>query len=121
MKKLLILEDEEVLGKIYKKKLTEAGFNVAWAKSIQEAENSIKSNTFDLYFLDQGIAGEEKTGLDIIPIIKETNPKAHITMLSNYSNFQLEQKSIESGASDYLLKIDTPPKKLVEYANKLFS
>ena len=36
MKKILIIEDEKILGEMYYDKFTEAGFEVVWAHSAEE-------------------------------------------------------------------------------------
>jgi len=120
MKNIILLEDEEVLGKIYKKNLEKVGHRVTWVKTTEEIEGLIDNVPADIILLDQGIAGEDRSGLDIIPMVRAVNPKAKIVMLSNYSHFQLKQKAIDAGADDYLVKIDTTPVRLIEYIDSLF-
>jgi len=120
MRNIILLEDEEILGKIYKKNLEGAGYSVIWLKTTGEVEQVIDTIHADVIILDQGIAGDDRSGLDIVPMVKAVNPKAKIIMLSNYSQFQMRQKAVEAGAMDYLVKIDTTPTKLIEYINNLF-
>jgi len=120
-KNILILEDEPVLANIYKKNLEEAGFNVKCAVSVDEASKLLKDFKPDLSLLDHGIRGEEEAGLDFIPKLKKLFPNAKIVMLSNYSNQQIQKEADEAGVDDYLIKLNTPPKVLVEYVKKLFS
>lgn len=116
--KVLILEDEDVLGKLYKKKLKNAHFNVLWINSINKIQEIVQEFKPNIVLLDNSISGEEKSGIDIIPNIREILPNTKIIMLSNYSDFHLRDKAIKSGANDYLVKIDTPPNKLVKYLNQ---
>ena len=119
MKKVIILEDEEILGKIYKKKLEEAGFEVFWKKTIVEIEELITQIKSDIVLIDHGIRGYEKSGIDIIPNVRKNIPNAKIIMLSNYSQQELQKKAIELGASAFLIKLNTPPKVLVNFLQNL--
>ncbi len=120
-KNILILEDEPILANIYKKNLEAAGFNVKCAVSVDEASKLLSKFKPDLALLDHGIRGEEEAGLDFIPRIKKVLPGVKIVMLSNYSNQQIQEDAKQAGVDDYLIKLNTPPKVLVEYVKKLFS
>ena len=115
MKNILLLEDEEILGGLYEKHLSDAGYKTIWVQTLGDLRNTIKSFKPDIAFLDQGIAGDDESGSDVIPEIKEISPKTKIIMLTNYSSFHLEEKAKKKGADGYLLKIDTPPAALVAY------
>jgi DNA-binding response OmpR family regulator len=120
MKKILILEDEEALGRIYQKKLQEAGYEVNWKQSVEEAEQVAHNFAADLVLVDHGIRGKEKSGLDFLPDLKNLLPHTKVVMLSNYNQPELERAALNAGASAYLVKINTPPKVLVNYVNGLF-
>lgn len=120
-KNILILEDEQVLANIYKKNLEEAGFNVKCAVSVEEASKILDGYNPDLALLDHGIRGEDEAGLDFIPKIKKIFPEAQIIMLSNYSNPEIQEEAKQAGVDDYLIKLNTPPKTLVDYVKELFS
>ncbi len=120
-KNILILEDESVLANIYKKNLEEAGFNVKCAVTVDEASKILDEYKPDLALLDHGIRGEDEAGLDFIPKIKKIFPEAKIIMLSNYSNHEIKEEAKQAGVDDYLIKLNTPPKTLVDYVKELFS
>ena len=119
--KILLMEDEAVLGEIYKKALEEAGFEVEWYKTTEETEEAAKRFMPNVILLDHGIRGEDRSGLDILPGIKKILPKSNVVMLSNYSEKQLEKATKKAGAVGYLIKLDTPPAVLVQYVKKLLS
>jgi DNA-binding response OmpR family regulator len=119
--KILLMEDEAVLGEIYKKALEEAGFEVEWRKTTKETEETAKTFKPEVILLDHGIRGEDRSGLDILPGLKKILPDSDIIMLSNYAQEQLEKATLKAGAIGYLIKLDTPPAMLVEYINKLLS
>lgn len=119
-RKITILEDEEVLGKVYTKKLSTAGYEVKWLTTVEETEASFAVFAPDVVLLDHGIRYHEKAGVDLIPIVRERFPEAKIIMLSNYSHGELQQKALSAGANLYLIKINTTPSQLIQQIEKLF-
>jgi len=120
-KNILILEDEPVLAKIYKKNLEESGYNVKCVESVEEASKALDEYEPDLALVDHGIKGEEEAGLDFVPKVKKLFPDAKIVMLSNYNHHQIQEEAKDAGVDDYLIKLNTPPRRLIEYVKKLFS
>ena len=115
MKKIILLEDEEVLGRLYEKKLKKAGFEVYWAKTSDEVQALIESIKADVIILDHAIRGEDMTGIDMLPIVRKKFPKAKIIILSNFSGNEFEQKARQAGADDYFVKINMPPSTLATH------
>lgn len=120
-KKILILEDEPVLANIYKKNLEASGYIVECAESVELAIKLLDKYEPDLALVDHGIRGEEEAGLDFVPKLRKLLPNAKIIMLSNYNHHNIQAEAKEAGVDDYLIKLNTPPKVLVEYVTKLFS
>ena len=118
--RILFLEDEDVLAKLYCKKLREAGYEVMLCKDAGELLANHEAFKADLAFLDHALHGDEQSGMDMIPILKKDNPNVKIVMLTNYSEFQVRDQAEKIGAKDYLLKINTSPAQLVDYVNRLF-
>ncbi len=54
------------------------------------------------YFL-QGV-GEQMTGLDVVKIIKNTNPNIPVVILSGNDNDQVISESIAAGVEKYIVK-----------------
>ena len=119
MKNILLLEDDLAMANLYKKKLEKGGFIVKWAKDVQEAVGIAHKFFADCVFIDHGIRGNEQAGTEIIPYFKKNFPKTKLIVLSNYNSTEYKAKS--EGADDFLVKINYPPRKLLEYAEKLFA
>lgn len=119
--KIILLEDEEALGGIYKRKLEGEGFDVKLFKTADEVEKAIKFFKADIVLLDYAIRGEGKSGIDIISNIRKVLPNSKIVMLSNYTQSQLKKDAFEAGVDEYLIKIETPPTVLVDYVSKLLT
>lgn len=119
MKKILFLEDEEVLGRIYRKRLERAGYEVRWTKSVKETEEALEDFAPDAVILDHGIHDEERGGVELLPTLKKMAPHSRLIMLSNYSLYDLQEEALKMGADDYLVKINTPPEVLIAFLNRL--
>lgn len=120
MQTILIIEDENVLGELYKKKLDAAGYTVELAGTIERAREIIASLMPDLVLVDYQLHGKEESGLNFIPEIRKNLPQSKIVMLSNYSLAKLGDDAKAAGADDFLIKLNTPPKFMVEYVKNLF-
>lgn len=121
MKKILLLEDEKTLAEFYKKHLEAKNYKVTLAFTIEEAIKTIDSLSPDLAIIDHGIDGEEITGLDFIPILKDKHPETIVIMLSNYSHRELREDAANAGANDFLVKLNTSPRVLAQYVENLFT
>lgn len=120
MKNILLLEDEEVLGQIYKKNLEKVGFIVNWQKTVKQAQYAIKSFSPDIALLDHGIRGEELSGIEFTKEIKKQFPHSKVFILSNYSKIALHEQFVKSKADDFFLKLEYTPRILSAYLSKLF-
>jgi len=119
MVKIIILEDEEVLGRVYKKNLEKAGYEVTWVETISGLEDVIKTENAKVVLVDHGIKGYKKSGADVVPIIRKSLPDSKIIMLSNYSHADVQRQALNAGANDFLVKLNTPPKVLVSFIDNL--
>ena len=117
-KKILIIEDDKFLNKLYSDKLKREGFNVLVAISGDEGLAKVFSEKPDLVILD--IVLPEKNGFDILSEIKlrpETKdiPVLILTNLAQESDMQTGRKL---GAVDYVIKTELLITKLGEMVRK---
>jgi two-component system response regulator RegA len=121
MIKIVFLEDEDVLGRIYKKHLEKLGHDVEWIRYAKDLFSYIeKELPVDLFLIDHGLKGEDATGLEVIQEIRKKIPEVKIIMLSNFSTQEMKKTALENGVDLCLLKIDAPPKVLSQHINHLF-
>lgn len=118
-KKILIIDDEEKIRKIYKQILSKAAkdrFEILEAASAREATNILIRQHVDLVLLD--INMPEENGKVMFEVIKEYNPQLKVIVASVYPIH--EQKHMIIGAIDYFDKSEGPLK-LLEKINNTFS
>ena len=65
----------------------------------------------DVLLLDIQMPG--KNGIDVLKIVREQYPKAHVLILSMYPEDQYAIRALKAGAAGYLTK-DSAPERLVE-------
>lgn len=100
--KLLVIEDEHELRNSISDFFNKSGAIAIGAANKFEAEDKLISHQFDAIVLD--ITLPDGNGIDIIPIIKETQSNSGILILSAKNSLDDKIKGLDLGADDYLTK-----------------
>jgi DNA-binding response OmpR family regulator len=98
-KRVLIVDDEPQIGRIFGLKLKLDGYDVVTTSSGAEAIDFIKKQAFDIVLLD--VLMPEVTGLDVLESIRPFSNVPVILFTARSDIFELA-KSL--GASDYISK-----------------
>jgi two-component system alkaline phosphatase synthesis response regulator PhoP len=114
MKKILLIEDEEIIIKLLGKKLSGIGYEVDLAMDGQEGINKMKESAPDLVLLD--IVMPRKGGFEVMAEMKKDSALAKIpVIIISNSGQPLElEKAKKFGAVDWLVKTEFDPKEVVE-------
>jgi len=112
--KILMIEDDKFLRKIYRDKLTRAGFVFIEATNGIEGANKIISEKPDLVLLD--LILPRKNGFDVLIDMKRNlNTKnIPVIILSNLSQELDIKRGLSFGAEDYLVKTDISLSEVVD-------
>ena len=115
---LLVIDDDAIVGEMYRLALTRSGYNVLVAKDGQTGLDMAAASEPALIFLDirmpnmDGIAVLERIsaddGLRRIPVV----------MLSNYDDSTYVKRCIGLGAKEYLVKVNIRPADLATIASR---
>lgn len=100
--KILIVEDEPKVAEFIKKGLEEQGFSAEIAFDGLIGKNMALTNLYQLIILDLNLP--YINGFQLCQIIRETNSKVPILMLTAIDGIDAKTEGFESGADDYLLK-----------------
>lgn len=120
-KKILIVEDEEMLAKVLIEQFNKAGFDVEAAFDGEQALESLKKSLPDLILLD--IILPKKDGFEVLKAVKE-NPDTQdipVIMISNLGSDEDIKQSIKLGAVDYYVKAQHPIYEITEKVVKFLS
>ena len=86
------------------------------ASNGNEIVNVLKTDTFDVVLLD--ISLPDKSGLEILQMVKTKYPSTNVLMLSMLPQEQYAMRALKLGASGYLTK-DTASDELLKAVNKV--
>ncbi len=100
--KLLVIEDERELRETISEFFKNIGELVVTAKDKFDAEDKLLSHQFDAIILD--ITLPDGSGLDILPIINDTQDNSGVLILSAKNSLDDKIKGLDLGADDYLTK-----------------
>ncbi len=108
MKEIRILwtDDEIDLLKPYILFLEEKGYSVSTANNGEEALELVKSQTFNLIFLDENMPG--LSGLETLDMIKNIAPLVPVVMITKSEEENIMDEAIGSKIADYLIKPVNP-------------
>ena len=104
--KILIIEDDQFLQKIYGNKLRAEGFEVVQAIEGKEGLHEVTQEKPDLVILDLILPG--KNGFEILAEIKSKSEtrSTPVLILSNLGQDKDVKRGMEMGAVDYFVKTE---------------
>ncbi len=105
-KKILIVEDDELLKKVYEFKLSMEGFSVVFAHDGDGIVEKIIAEKPDIVLLDLMLP--KKDGFGILEDIQKIPTLSHIPIiaLSNLGQQSDKDRALALGAREYLVKIE---------------
>jgi len=101
-KKILLLEDDDILNETVTEFLEDNGYEVTSVKDGYEAYDAIYENSFDILLLDVKVPS--LSGFDLLKELREkgnTTPAIFITSLNSIDDLT---KGFDSGCDDYIKK-----------------
>lgn len=104
--KILMIEDDRFLRKIYRDKLTRAGFEFLEATNGIEGTHKIMAEKPDLVLLD--LILPRKNGFDVLIDMRGNKAlkKIPVVILSNLGQEADVKRGLDLGAQDYLVKTE---------------
>ena len=101
-KNLLIVDDDLPFRDRLTKSMEKKGFIVESFSNSKATSIRIKEKNFDFAIVDMRL--DDGSGLELIKLIKLTNPSTRSLLLTGYGNIATAVAAIKSGAIDYLPK-----------------
>lgn len=99
---ILIVDDEPAILTSLSKILEDEGYQIAMAKSGQEALKMLGADPPDLMMLD--IWMPELDGIETLKRAREQAPQVQVVMMSGHGNIETAVKAIKLGAYDFIEK-----------------
>lgn len=98
----MVVDDEEGIRKSLTAYLKLEGYKSAAASSGEQALAMIREAKYNIILLDINMPGMD--GLETLKAVKEIDFSIQVIMITAYSTFDKTIKSLEYGATDYILK-----------------
>lgn len=117
-KKILIIEDEEIMQELLEKKLTKEGYKVLIAKDGKEGLRTMKELSPDLILLD--IIMPNLGGFEVMEEMQKDKELSSIPVIiiSNSGQPVEIDKAEKLGVKDWLIKTEFDPKEVIEKIKK---
>ena len=101
-KRVLVVDDEDVVCRSYERVLTQVGFDVSTAHSGAEALEKVRARDYDVMLADLRMPGMD--GLKVIEKVRETHPGLPVVVITGFPSQDTLQAAARLGVSDYLTK-----------------
>ena len=100
--RLLLVEDDAMIGNALRQGLAGAGFTVDWAHDGREAELALANGVYDLAVLDLGLPG--KDGMAVLQELRARGDVLPVLIVTARDAVAQRIAGLNAGADDYVLK-----------------
>ncbi|RMG32478.1 MAG: response regulator [Gammaproteobacteria bacterium] len=100
--RLLLVEDDPLLGEGLQASLQLEGYAVDWLQDGEAAWAALRSDTFDMIVLDLGLP--RLSGLEVLKRLRTHNAEVPVLILTARDAPRDRVEGLDSGADDYLIK-----------------
>lgn len=100
--RVLLVEDDELLGEGTRKGLQHDGYTVDWVKDGMLADQALKTEKFDLVVLDLGLP--KMPGINVLQHLRDRGDTTPVLILTARESVEDRVKGLDTGADDYLTK-----------------
>jgi DNA-binding response OmpR family regulator len=100
--RILLVEDDELLGRAVQAGLEQAGYTVDWLRDGRLAGAALHSDEPDLLVLDLGLPG--KDGLTVLRELRSRDSAVPVLILTARDTVEDRIAGLDTGADDYLVK-----------------
>ncbi|GAB2834784.1 response regulator transcription factor [Actinocorallia aurea] len=102
MARLLVVEDDDVIGEVLESRLRAQDHGVVWERTGRGALRAAETEVFDLVLLDLGLPDID--GVEVCRRLRRVQPGCVLVMLTARQDEMDVVLGLEAGADDYLTK-----------------
>lgn len=100
--RILLVEDDKLLGDGVQAGLAQSGFNVDWVRDGIAADLALKTGEYAGVVLDLGLP--RLSGLELLQRLRKLGNKVPVLILTARDSVEDRVKGLDGGADDYLIK-----------------
>jgi CheY-like chemotaxis protein len=106
LKRILVVDDDPVIGKSFNRVLSGKGYAVITAASGEEALRKLSTETYDVVFTDIKMPG--MSGLEVAERVKASQPWLPVVIVTGYGSGDNEARARGAGVAEFLRKPLSP-------------
>jgi two-component system OmpR family response regulator len=100
--RILLVEDDPMIGEAIRGALKDASYATDWVKNGQTALDTLDCQQYDLVLLDLGLPG--KDGLEVLESIRGKDNPVPLLIITARDGLDDRIRGLDGGADDYVLK-----------------
>ncbi len=100
--RLLLVEDDEMIGKSIREGLRRESYGVDWVRDGWAAEQSLIATDYDLLILDLGLPRVH--GLQVLKNVRQKGKAVPVLIITARDGVEDRVNGLDAGADDYLVK-----------------
>jgi two-component system OmpR family response regulator len=102
--RILLVEDDRMIGEVVKRSLKSAAYSVDWVRDGNTAITTQNAQAYDLILLDLGLPG--KDGFDVLQAVRRNTKASAVPVIVVTARDAVEDRirGLDFGADDYVLK-----------------
>ena len=100
--RLLLAEDDTMIGAALRKGLQQEGHSVDWVRDGLEAEAALRANPYELLILDLGLP--RKDGIKVLADLRRAAQPLPVIIVTARDQLDDRVRGLDLGADDYLVK-----------------
>lgn len=119
MAKILIVEDDPLISRMYQRVFSFEGFEVEMARDGQDGFEKMQANKPNMVLMD--IMMPRMTGIDVLRKMKADDKlkSLPVVVLTNLSGMKDAETAIELGAVKFIVKSDNKPTEVVKQIREI--
>ncbi len=102
MSELLVVDDDEAVGKVLAALLAQDGHKATWVASAEAALATLEKRVFDLVVSDVRMPG--LSGLELLKLLRVKSPELPVILLTAHGTVPMAVEAMREGAADFMLK-----------------
>jgi len=100
--RVLLAEDDEMIGRGLTTALKQTGYAVDWLRDGEDADRALQSNQYDLLLLDLGLP--RKDGISVLRDLRRRGSATPVIIITARDDVQSRIGGLDAGADDYVVK-----------------
>jgi CheY-like chemotaxis protein len=106
LRKVLVVDDDPVVGKSFDRVLSGKGYVVVTAEDGYDALAKLQAENYDVVFTDLRMPG--MSGLEVAERVRTRQPWTPVVIVTGYGSGKSEERAMAAGVSDFLHKPLSP-------------